>query len=338
MPLASLRASSAARRRPAAAWRRALLLGGCLALASCGRSEDGATTFPPPDYSYLSKLRLNVGTLSVVDHVQDAGPVPGDIGQTAPVPPDQSLQRMAQDRLVAAGNSGSAVFTIDRASITEDPGGALDGRLAVHLDIVTANGGHAGYAEAHVSRQLVPGDPDASSGKRRELYDLNRQMMQDMNVELEYQVRHSLRDWLVDAGGAPLAGSVEQQSLSPPGTPGYVAGLPGAPPGSAPLGSTPVGTTPVGAVPVTPAPGPGGPVVLAPPGGEAPPAPMIPPLQAPPQSAVAAPDPVFPDGAPQGEPSSGDAAAPPPQRSPQPGYLQPPPAPYAAPAANPPGY
>ena len=227
---------SAPLRAPAIRLGAALMLCGSLALSGCGGSEEAPASFPPPDYSYLPKLRMNVATLTVVDHVQQAGPEPGDIAQTAPVPPDQALQRLAQDRLVAAGNSGSAVFTIDRASIVQGSTGALDGHLAVHLDIITANGGHAGYAEAHVSRQLVPGDPDAAGGTRRQLYDLDRQMMQDMNVELEFQVRRSLRDWLVDAGGAPLAGSVEQQSLPPPGSPGYPApagtSYPGAPAGT----------------------------------------------------------------------------------------------------------
>ncbi|WP_428374783.1 hypothetical protein [Lichenicoccus sp.] len=335
MSLAALRTPSWAWLRPTPAFACWLVLCGCLALAACGGSEDTAdATFPPADYSYLSKLRLNVGTLSIVDHVQDGGAGPGDIGQTAPVPPDQALQRMAQDRLVAAGNSGSAVFTIDRAAIIEEPGGTLDGRMAVHLDIVTTNGGHAGYAEAHVSRQLVPGDPDAAAGTRRQLYDLNRQMMQDMNVELEFQLRRSLRDWLVDAGGAPLAGSVEQQNLSPPGNPGYAAG----PPGSAPVGTTPVGAVPVGPGPDTTGAPSGGPLMLAPPGGEAPPAAPAPaPVEAPSQDPAAAanPDPVFPDGAPPGDAAT---PAPAPQRSAPPSYLQAPAGVSPTPGATPPGY
>ncbi|WP_240759306.1 hypothetical protein [Lichenicoccus roseus] len=361
---------SAPLRAPAIRLGAALMLCGSLALSGCGGSEEAPASFPPPDYSYLPKLRMNVATLTVVDHVQQAGPEPGDIAQTAPVPPDQALQRLAQDRLVAAGNSGSAVFTIDRASIVQGSTGALDGHLAVHLDIITANGGHAGYAEAHVSRQLVPGDPDAAGGTRRQLYDLDRQMMQDMNVELEFQVRRSLRDWLVDAGGAPLAGSVEQQSLPPPGSPGYPApagtsypgapvgtsypgapagtSYPGAPAGTsypgapvgmsypgAPVGTSypgaPVGTTPIGAVPVQS----NGPVVLAPPGSALPP--PVPPATAtvPPDGtapAMSAPDPVFPDGAPSGNSLAPAPAMP---RSPPPSFLQAPPStaptPYPAP-------
>ena len=268
-------------------------IGACLLLAACGGGEP-TPTFAPPDYSYLSKLRLTVGTIDIEDHAaQGAGA--DDLGATAPVPPDQALRQMAHDRLIAAGNSGTGTFTIDQASITGSGGGALDGHLAVHLDILTGRGGHAGYAEAHVSRRFVPGTDGPDAGTRAQLYELTRQMMQDMNVELEYQVRRTLRDWLVDASGAPVAGGVDQQPLPPPGS---------APPGSAPVESAPVtsmpssgvqvGTTPVGATPLGPA---GGPVMLAPPatapgaasGAGAIAAPVPPPAAAP----VASPPPGF---------------------------------------------
>jgi hypothetical protein len=264
----------------------------CLLLAACGGREQPAPSFAPLDFSYLPKLRLNVATMTVEDHAaQGAGQ--NDLGPTAPVPPDQALQHMARDRLVAAGNSGSGVFTIDQASITGTGGGALDGHIAVHLDILTANGGHAGYAEAHVSRQFVPGTAAPDDGTRAELDDLTRQMMQDMNVELEYQVRRSLREWLVDASGAPVAGSVEQQTLAPPGASGATATTPGT--------GTSVGATPLGATRLAPAAAPvsglptSGPVNLAP--------------------QPAAPGTALPEG----------GSAPPVQeRSPPPNFLQPP--------------
>ncbi len=245
---------------------RAALVAGCALLAGCG-GESPPLAFAPPDYGYLPKLRLNVASLSIVDHAAAGGP--DDLAQNAPVPPDQALETMARQRLVAAGNSGSAVFTIDQASILGAGGGGLDGKLAVHLDILTADGGHAGYAEAHVSREFTPGSDSPDEGTRAELYSLTRQMMQDMNVEFEYQVRRTLSDWLVDASGAPIAGSVNQQTLSPPANT----------PGSGGL----VGTTPLGATPL--APPPSAPPLPAPPlpGPATPTAPSAPtPLRSPP--------------------------------------------------------
>ena len=270
-------------------------VGVCLLLGACGGGETAAN-FAPADYGYLPKLRLMVGTLTIEDHAtQPAGP--DDLAPTAPVPPDQALQQMARDRLLAAGNSGTGVFTIDQASITGGGGGALDGRLAVHLDILTGNGGHAGYAEAHVTRRFVPGADTSDAGTRAQLYELTRQMMQDMNVEVEYQVRRSLRDWLVDASGAPASG-VDQQALPPPGGNAPVTSMPGGPQvGTTPVGATPLGSGPAGSGLGVSNPSGTGPVTLAPP----------------PDASGLGPAVVSPDA--------------PPPRSPPPGFLQPPDAP-----------
>ena len=321
-------------------WLASAAFGTCLLLAACGGRDQPATGFAPPDYSYLRKLRLNVGTLTIEDHATQADGSQGgssggnDLGLTAPVPPDQALQQMAHDRLIASGNSGTAIFTIDQASITGTGGGTLDGQMKVHLDIIAGNGSHAGYAEARVSRTVVPGTEAGDGGTRTRLYDLTQQMMQDMNVELEYQVQRSLRDWLVDASGAPVAGSVDQQPLAPPGSsmpgpaaPGIItpspsnSGIISSGPsssgsgssgpgdsgtgmmGTSNTGATSVGTTPTGAIPLAPDASSSSPVMPTPP--VAPPASPLPPVATP---------------APQ-------ASAPvmaPPTRSPPPGFLQPP--------------
>ena len=183
-----------------------------LALAGCG--DDAPVTqqtFAPLDYGYLSKLRLNVGTIDVQDHSTPLGG--SDLSALAPTPPAQALSQMARERLFAAGTSGTAVFVIDQASIVRGPSGALDGELAVHLDTMSDGGRRTGHAEARVARQHVPGSD--GEDQRAALYALTRQMMDDMNVELEFQVRRSLKDWLVTAGAVPTA--VEAQPL--PGSP-----------------------------------------------------------------------------------------------------------------------
>lgn len=53
---------------------------------------------------------------------------------------------------------------------------------------------------------------------RAALYDMTNQMMQDMNVELAFQIRKTMMPWLTDAAGTPLTGAVKEQSLDAPGT------------------------------------------------------------------------------------------------------------------------
>ncbi|MFT8720191.1 hypothetical protein [Acetobacter sp.] len=180
-------------------------------IAGCS-SEDTMMAFPPYQYGYLNQLHLNVATLQTADKVTP-GAVPGDESGMAPIPPDQALLQMAQQRIVAAGNTGSALFTVDRASIVHEPGGTLAGRMDTHLDILSSTNQQLGEVEAHVTREMKPDLSKGDADSRANLYELTRQMMQDMNVELEFQIRHNLKDWLVDAGGTPTAAAIQTESL-----------------------------------------------------------------------------------------------------------------------------
>lgn len=185
-------------------------------LAGCA-SEQQPTHFAPLRYDYLSQLNLNVSTLSVVDNTV-THPVEGDIGPRAPTPPAQAVRQMVQDRLAAASNNGStAQFVIDRASILHNSGGTLNGQIDVHLNILNPGGTQAAHAEAHVSSIVHPDLSKGDADRPANLYEITQNMMQRMNVELEYQVRHSLSAWLVDAGGTPVGSAIQTQQLGKPG-------------------------------------------------------------------------------------------------------------------------
>ncbi|NHN91246.1 YajG family lipoprotein [Acetobacter sicerae] len=181
-------------------------------IAGCSSSDNAMTAFPPYQYGYLNQIHLNVASLQVADHGAP-GSVPGDESANAPIPPDQALTQMAQQRLVAAGQSGSAIFTIDGASIVHEPGGTLSGKMDTHLDIQSSTGQQVGEVEAHVTRTMKPDLSKGDADSRANLYEITRQMMQDMNVELEFQIRNKLKDWLVDAGGMPTAAAIQTESL-----------------------------------------------------------------------------------------------------------------------------
>jgi hypothetical protein len=190
--------------------RRAFIVLLPLVAAGCGGGDPLPTrgSFPPLSYGYLTPLRLNVASIE-----EAAPPPPGPLDDINPAPPAQALLRMAQDRLAAGGTLGRAVFSIDEASIIRR-GGGLNGVLAVHLDVLTSEGSRAGFAEARVSRRV-----DGIGDLRSALYDITVQMMQDMNIEFEFQVRQSLRDWLQEATTAPPPAAVEQQQLGAPSRP-----------------------------------------------------------------------------------------------------------------------
>lgn len=182
--------------------RMALLLP--WAVAACG-GDAPARAMPPLRYDYLAPLRLNVAVVDVGD-----APPPSPVEALSPAPVGATLRQMALDRLAAGGSSGRAAFVINTAQVDRSSRG-LTGLMAVRLDILTAEGTPAGFAEVRVSRSASAGDD-----LRGALYDLTRQMMDDMNVELEFEIRRSLREWLQDPTAAPPPAPVEQQDLPAP--------------------------------------------------------------------------------------------------------------------------
>ncbi len=182
--------------------RAALLLP--WAVAACG-GDAPPRPMPPLRYDYLTPLRLNVATVDVGE-----APPPSPAEAQSPAPVGATLRQMALDRIVAGGASGRAAFTIAAAQVDRSSG-HRNGLMAVRLEVFTPDNARAGFAEARVSRSSVTGDD-----LRGALYDLTRLMMDDMNVELEFEVRRSLRDWLQEPTADPPPAPVQQQDLPSP--------------------------------------------------------------------------------------------------------------------------
>lgn len=190
-----------------------------LFLAGCGGDiGQPPISYQQPSYGYLTKLHLNVVQLAIEDAWQPTvGPgLPRHVEALSPVAPQTALRQMAQDRIVTGGSSGRARFTIEDASIVAGPD-RLDGSLAVRLDVGTSDGAPAGFAEARVLRSMTLGS--TIDGGRATAYALVTQMMDDMNVEFEFQVRHSLHDYLQATDPVATPAPVQSQDLPPPGLP-----------------------------------------------------------------------------------------------------------------------
>lgn len=193
-------------------------------LAACGPSDTPPVVYAPPSYDFLPKLRLDVAVVDI-DDSWSPRPESHDLGRVSPIHPVEALRQMAQDRLVAAGNAGHAEFVIDDASLVQFRD-RYEGRMTVHLDVAGADGNRSGYAEARVSRSATI-ENDQPNATRAELNALVSQMMSDMNVELEFQVRRSMRSLLQKGQpAAPLPAPVQTEELPPPppATPGLPTG------------------------------------------------------------------------------------------------------------------
>lgn len=186
-----------------------LLLAGCVPPAP-------PQSFPPLSFTYLPKLKLDVAAVDV-DNAWTPHPVGNGehVENQAPEAPIDALRRMVQDRLIAGGSGGQAMVTIDDAALTRVTD-RFEASFAVHMDIHSADGTRSGYAEAKVARTRTISDYSPRA-VRQALYDLVKATMNDMNIEFEYQIRHSLKEWLqATTPAAPPPPPVEQQPLAVP--------------------------------------------------------------------------------------------------------------------------
>ncbi len=197
-----------------------------LSLAACS-SPPVPTSFAPLTYRYLPPITLKVANIQVLDRYV---PSPGAATMIAQAPeaPATALASMAGDRLVADGAPGIATFIIKRASLNQF-GSDLTGTLSVELLIRTSSGQQVGFAEASVSRsEPAPSVGSSQKRVRAALYQLTTDLMNDMNVQFQYQVQRSLPDWVGYNAGVPLGAP---PSLQPGMQPGMQSGMPPSDPG-----------------------------------------------------------------------------------------------------------
>jgi hypothetical protein len=166
-----------------------------LALAYC--SDDDADVSPSQfaslRYDYLPPIQLNVSSIDVQQRFIPSG-VPPDVTGSDPAPPIEALRTMANDRLQALGTANKATFAILDASLTRTKD-VIRGQLAVSLTITDDAGKELGFAQAHVERSHA----GRVANLRQDLYDMTKAMMDDMNIEFEYQVRRNLKEWLTSS-------------------------------------------------------------------------------------------------------------------------------------------
>ncbi|HQT65381.1 MAG: hypothetical protein B7Z75_01495 [Acidocella sp. 20-57-95] len=210
-----------------------------VALAGCGDSTP-PVTYAPLDYSYLPPIMLKVVNVNFQNnYVPDPGAAA--LLSQDPEPPATAVLTMAQHRLVANGTPGTATFTIENASVEQNAGN-LVGTLTVRVDVVSADGRAKGYTEASVSHSQTAPDSSSSDAMQAALYSMTKQLMDAMNVQLQYQLQHNLGSWIAysnSAAAAPVsttgavAGGIVATPLTGPPTGGAIMS-PATPSGLAP--------------------------------------------------------------------------------------------------------
>jgi hypothetical protein len=182
-----------------------------LALAACGDdvSPPVRRDYPPLRYGYLPPISLNVQRVEIAEGYAPASGGGAIVG-ASPVDPVDTLFAMARDRLRPVAASGTATFRIVNISIARRRD-TMDGELAVRLDVHDADETNTGFAEARVTAT----HSGAVADQRAAVYDMLKSMMDDMNVELEFQIRNKLRPWVVEPP-APAPPRVDPSEKLPP--------------------------------------------------------------------------------------------------------------------------
>jgi hypothetical protein len=101
--------------------------------------------------------------------------------------------------------------------IAGEPGERFACELACRIEVMSAEGGRLGFAEAEARRSQSVAEGASATLRSRAAEAVVRQAMETLNVEFEFQIRRALRAWLVD-GNQPLTPApVEREELSPSG-------------------------------------------------------------------------------------------------------------------------
>ena len=182
----------------------------CTILAACAQTAPPAP-LPQLTFSHLEKIRLNVGSVEIVDSY--VPPLRGpNIEHLLPVSPTEAARRWATDRLAALGTEGSAKFVIDTASVVEtklavekglrgavtvDQSERYDAVLAVTVEIRNDRGFRLAFATARAERNRTVSENLTVSERQAIQFELIEDLIAALNAELEAKIAEFLSAYIL---------------------------------------------------------------------------------------------------------------------------------------------
>jgi hypothetical protein len=177
-----------------------------LALVSCD-TPPKRQSFPEITFQHLQPFRLDVANVRIVDAYQ---PDPGaDIGSQFPEAPDAVARQWAEDRLIAVGQQGEAIYTILLAKATQTPLRRSQGMsamthkdqsdrydLAITVNLEVRSGGKSGALTAQAARSQTVIEDMTLNQREAVLFNLLDVTMKDVNAQMEKLVPHYLGGFL----------------------------------------------------------------------------------------------------------------------------------------------
>jgi hypothetical protein len=177
-----------------------------LVLVSCNTPPD-RRQFPEITFQHLQPFRLDVARVQIVDAYQ---PDPAnDVGSQFPESPAAVARQWAEDRLLAVGSQGEAIYTITLAKATQTPlkrstgitgvthkdqSDRFDLQVTVNLEL--RSGGKSGAVTAQAARSQTVREDMTLNQREGVLFDLLDITMKDVNAQMEKLVPHYLGGFL----------------------------------------------------------------------------------------------------------------------------------------------
>lgn len=185
-----------------------LIMGGVV--ASCMQSAPPPPKFPAISFTGQPKIPLRVGAIEIAQDYTPPLEAP-NVDHQFPIPPAQMAARWAQDRLLAAGGTGTARFVIKQASVletelartegirgafTKDQAQRYDAVLEVEIEIRNDRGFRDGIVTARIERSRSVEEGIDINQRQAIWYEMTKDMAQALDAEMERTIRANLTAYL----------------------------------------------------------------------------------------------------------------------------------------------
>lgn len=190
----------------------AICVAAATALGGC-QSAPPQARFPELTYAHQGVMTFDAERVEIADEY--VAPLrPPNVDHLFPTPPERVMRRWATDRLAASGTPGRFVrFVITDAKVTEtnlprttgvrgafttDQTQRYDLTLTSAIEVREDRGNfRSGFATASTSRSRTVAEDITVNDREKVWFELLEQAMNELNTELERQVRGNMARFLV---------------------------------------------------------------------------------------------------------------------------------------------
>ena len=188
---------------------RLAVAAGLLALSAC-ETAPPRPEFARLTYAHKAPIRLDVANVVVRQAYTPPMERP-NVDHLFPVTPADAAMQWAQDRLVAAGDSGSAIYVVTDASataedlatdesltdyFTKEQAERYTSQIAVELKVEKPQ--RSGQIRVQATRSTTVPEGASLNDRRRTWYEMTEKQMDELDRELEETLRANLGNWVLN--------------------------------------------------------------------------------------------------------------------------------------------